>query len=51
LKPPLMIMSLAAIDEREEPVLVEAADVAGADEALAGRVEPFGVGGRSGWPW
>ncbi len=36
---------LAAIDEREEAVVVEAADVAGADEPLAGGVEPLGLGG------
>src|SRR6185369_14911281 len=39
---------LAPIDEREKPVVVEAADVAGADEALAGRVEPLGFGGPLG---
>ena len=43
---------LAAIDEREEAVVVEAADVAGADEPLARGIEPLGLGGlRSGWPW
>src|SRR5690349_12563411 len=39
---------LAAIDEREKAVVVEAADVAGADEALAGGVEPLGLGGALG---
>src|SRR6478735_10364393 len=36
---------LAAIDKREEAVVVEAADVARADEPLAGGIEPFGLGG------
>ena len=33
---------LLAVEQREEAVGVEAADVAGADEALAGRVAPLG---------
>ena len=43
---------LAAVEQGEEAVVVEAADVAGADEALAGRrrtTRPRRV--FSGWPW
>jgi hypothetical protein len=51
LKPPLMIMSLLAVHQRQEAVFVEAADVAGADEALALGVEPLGLAVFSGWLW
>ena len=52
LKPPEMIMSLLAVDQRQEAVVVEAADVAGADEALARRrrtTRPRAV--FAGWLW
>ncbi len=43
LKPPEMMTSLLAVEQDQEPVVVEAADVAGADVAPAFGVVPFGL--------
>jgi hypothetical protein len=51
LKPPLITMSFLRSSRRQEAVVVEAADVAGADEALAGGLHHSASRVFAGWPW